>query len=319
MSSFDHEEPVRRCSSHAFTKDSGGREFSLESQAEMSERSEPDKSVIPKNRVIKVEVGEIVVFIIIDYTGSMGGDSCILRDKEALLWDQLRNYLGSLLVCMGGVGDAHGDQYPLQLAGLARGGAIKDELLKTFVEGKGGSGCRESYELMAYYLLNNVEVSEPKKSFVFFFADEVFYNEVSVSQVRKFIGGEAKAIDSVEVFRKLSEKFNVYLIHRRYADSDTDTAIVDLWSVALGDDHVLRLQTSNAVVDYLLGVVALHSGRTLAQYDEDMKKRGQTEERRTEVRLALEGLSKILVPEQVRAPAAEEEGTNDRSSPGQRL
>jgi hypothetical protein len=220
---------------------------------------------------------------------------------------------------MGGVGDAHGDQYPLQLAGLARGGAIKDELLKTFVEGKGGSGCRESYELMAYYLLNNVEVSEPKKSFVFFFADEVFYNEVSVSQVRKFIGGEAKAIDSVEVFRKLSEKFNVYLIHRRYADSDTDTAIVDLWSVALGDDHVLRLQTSNAVVDYLLGVVALHSGRTLAQYDEDMKKRGQTEERRTEVRLALEGLSKILVPEQVRAPAAEEEGTNDRSSPGQRL
>lgn len=321
MSSSDHEEAPRRRSDYAFRSDSAGREFSEESQREMSERSEADVSVIPKNRIIVIEIGETVVFIIIDYTGSMGNDAFILRDKEAVLWRELKMYLGSVLVCMGSVNDAHSDKYPLQVAGLARGGAIKDELLKLYREPRsGGGGWQESYELMAHYLLNNVETKEPKRSFVFFFADEGFYPEVSKTQVAQYIGGKAKETDSIEVFRRLSEKFNTYLVHRRYGNSDIDPEIVALWSAALGDEHVLRLLTPNAVVDYILGVVALHSGRTLEQYDQEMKDRDQDPERRAEVCLALQNLSKILVREPVNAPSDDgHKEAKQRSSPGQRL
>lgn len=321
MSSPGCEESPRLKSSTPFTSDFAGREFSEESQKEMSERTEPDVSVIPKNRMITIEDGETVVFIIIDYTGSMGNDAFIIRDKWSMLWRELEIYLKSVLVCMGSANDAHTDKYPLQVAGLARGGAVKTELLKLYRQPRsGGTGWQESYELAAYYLLHNVETKEPKKSFVFFFADEGFYTQVSPTQVAQYIGGKAKETDSMEVFRRLSEKFNTYLVHRRYGNSDIDPEIVALWSSALGDEHVLRLQTPNAVVDYILGVVALHSGRTLEQYDQEMKDRDQDAERRAEVCFALQNLSKILVRESASAPSDDgHKEAKQRSSPGQRL
>lgn len=320
MSSFDHDEPVRERSTSSFRRDSGGREFSAASQAEMSERDAPDISVIPKNRIITIEGDETVVFIIIDYTGSMGGDAYILRDKEALLWRDLQKYLGSVLVCIGSVNDAHCDLYPLQVAGLARGGAIKTEMLKTYIQPRsGGGGWQESYELMVYYLLHNVQVKGGKKHFVIIFGDEGFYEEVSASQVREYIGGKAEETDSQKIFKKLSEKFHVYLIHRRYERSEADRKIVNQWTAALGDEHVLRLQTSNAIVDYILGITALHSGQTLEEYDKDMKDRGQTPKRREEVRDALENLSKVLIPEPVRLPSDDSQAAIKRSSSGQRL
>ncbi|HOX29692.1 MAG TPA: hypothetical protein P5080_00345 [Candidatus Paceibacterota bacterium] len=321
MSSPGCEEGVRSRSSTPFTRDDTGRAFSAESQREMSERMEPDVSVIPKNRIIVIEIGETVVIIIIDYTGSMGNDAYIIRDKWAVLWRELEMYLGSVLVCVGSVNDAHSDKYPLQVAGLARGGAGIGELLKLYRQPRsGGGGWQESYELAAHYLVNNVETREPKRSFVFFFADEGFYPQVSPTQVAQYIGGKAKETDSMEVFRQLSEKFNTYLVHRRYGDSDIDAEIVALWSAALGDEHVLRLETPNAVVDYILGVVALHSGRTLEQYDQEMKDRDQDPERRAEVCLALQNLSKILVREAASVPSDDgHKEAKQRSSPGQRL
>jgi len=61
-----------------------------------------------------------------------------------------------------------------------------------------------------------------------------------------------------------------------------------MWKQAIGDKSVILLNNAKACVDILLGIIAIISGtRTLDSYIEDMRDRGQIDERITEVRKAL--------------------------------
>eukprot|EP01126_Amoeba_proteus_P053072 TRINITY_DN6453_c0_g1_i11.p1 TRINITY_DN6453_c0_g1~~TRINITY_DN6453_c0_g1_i11.p1 ORF type:complete len:273 (-),score=71.72 TRINITY_DN6453_c0_g1_i11:883-1701(-) len=60
----------------------------------------------------------------------------------------------------------------------------------------------------------------------------------------------------------------------------TDEKIFAKWSKAVPHNRLLILQNPKAVVDTLLGVLSIFSGsRTLESYIEDMKERGQSDER----------------------------------------
>jgi len=113
--------------------------------------------------------------------------------------------------------------------------------------------------------------------------------------VAKLITGE-KPPDrpSVEIWHELSEKFQVYLLHKilDYGGPD-DERVVTQWQHAIGTDHVIRINNPKACVDVMLGVIAVMSGtRTLESYLKDMTERGQLSDRIIEVQTALAVLGK---------------------------
>ncbi|NTW13432.1 MAG: hypothetical protein HGA31_00180 [Candidatus Moranbacteria bacterium] len=76
----------------------------------------------------------------------------------------------------------------------------------------------------------------------------------------------------------------------RYAGYD-DTLIRNQWAGVIPDENILVIDDPRAIVDVMLGAIALSSGAGLDQYVVDMGERGQTQLRQGQVRRALEGFS----------------------------
>jgi len=83
-------------------------------------------------------------------------------------------------------------------------------------------------------------------------------------------------------------QYNVFHIKKPYHDHAIDEKIKHQWYEAIGQNHVLEMKTPKACIDVILGAIAITSGaRNLQTYIEDMKTRGQDEERIKEVSDAL--------------------------------
>jgi len=77
---------------------------------------------------------------------------------------------------------------------------------------------------------------------------------------------------------EIRQNYNVFLLKKEY-NSSYEEQIYNQWVGALGGhERILRTKTPKACVDLILGAIALTSGtRTLPEYIEDMKERGQSE------------------------------------------
>lgn len=284
-------------------KSSTTRGFSDTSREEFTSKSGPYKSVLPINFPgLEIYKDQDIVFVLIDGTGSMGDDVFIIRDKIVLLEGQLRiqGYLKDPLVVVGIVGDANSDNYPIQVSKPERGDALISEIGKLYVEHGGGGQSMESYELMAYYLLKHVKLNDPKnKPFVFWLGDEGVYPEISAEHINEHIKDETveEDIDTKETFTKLCKKYNVYRLHREYNDKSENKNIMKQWRDLIGDERVQQLTKPKEVVDVILGVVATGTkSRSIGQYLDDMRQRGQTDDRIEDVEKMLLGFEKGLVP-----------------------
>eukprot|EP01065_Artemidia_motanka_P051993 TRINITY_DN9283_c0_g2_i1.p2 TRINITY_DN9283_c0_g2~~TRINITY_DN9283_c0_g2_i1.p2 ORF type:complete len:160 (+),score=58.59 TRINITY_DN9283_c0_g2_i1:685-1164(+) len=91
---------------------------------------------------------------------------------------------------------------------------------------------------------------------------------------------------------KLRSKYEVYFVCRvptthGQEGGDIPRHMQNKYNEYFGEGRTLRLKTAKAVVDIMLGAISISSGaRSWAEYIEDMKERGQTEERIDEVHWA---------------------------------
>ncbi len=283
--------------------------FSDKSKDEIMSKSGPNPSVLPTHFPgVEIYPDQDIVIVVIDGTGSMGQDAFIIRDKIVLLEGQLRiqGYLKNPLIMIGIVGDANSDIWPIQISKPERGDALIEEIEKTFPEGGGGGQGMESYELMAYYLLNHVKLDDVNaRPYLFFLGDEGIYPELDARHVSEHIGDTIESdLKSETIFKKLCRKFNVFRLHRQYNSSTSeDEMIFRQWKDMIGAERVQRLKVPKAVVDIILGIVAIGSrSRTRAQYLDDLRGKGkdpdriQDQARIDEVDRVLIGTEKALVP-----------------------
>jgi len=71
-----------------------------------------------------------------------------------------------------------------------------------------------------------------------------------------------------------------------------DEVITEQWGSVLEHGHLIEIDSPKACVDAMIGAIALKTGKkTMDEYVEDMKGRGQTESRCDDVKAALSGLS----------------------------
>lgn len=264
-----------------------------------------DSSMFPLDRRIKSSTKHPIV-IMLDVTGSNTNFAKIVYDKMPMFFGQIeqKGYLKDFEISVCAIGDAYSDDYPLQIADFAKGTEIDDWLSKLVLEGCGGGQRCETYELGAYYLLNNFDFDKDSKPIVFFLGDESPYKEVSGSQVKQYINSKIKVSDfnykTFTVFKELLDKIpDTYVFLNPYCGKTIDKDIIKSWtSLFENESHVINMQPENekAIVDLMLGVIALISEHDLEDYKIDMLDRGQTKERIESVDKTLLGLSKSLVP-----------------------
>ena len=236
------------------------------------------------------------IVCVLDVTGSMGDWSKVIYDKLPLFFGEIekQGYLSDAAISFAAVGDAHCDQAPFQICNFSQSRELDDYLSRLWLEAGGGGQHRESYEMMAYFYLNHCELTKPQQSFLFFTGDEGFYPQIEPNLVRQYFGDTVEKLDSGEIFRRLCEKYQVFLLHKEYYYKDEEKRILKQWKDVLGE-RVLTLTDPKSVIDVMLGAIAISSKtRDLGTYLNDMRDRGQTPKRLKEVEETLGNFSSTL-------------------------
>lgn len=253
-------------------------------------------SMNPKGKILRSNT-KTPIIIMLDVTGSNINFARVVYDKLPMFYGQIeqKGYLKDFDISICAVGDAYCDYYPLQIGSFAKGIEIDSWIEKLVLEGGGGGGNRESYELAAYYLYKNTQFAPGSKPIIFFIGDERPYSTVDPYQAQKFgIEYEQK---NIEPFSLLREKVNdnVFMLLNKYCSRNFEAEITTSWQKLLAPQHVIKIQEQKSIVDLMLGIISMVSeSRTLETYKIDMQNRGQTDERINGVSKSLEGLANII-------------------------
>ena len=227
------------------------------------------------------------IIIVLDVTGSNIDFAKLVYDKLPMFYGEIesKKYLEDFDLCICAVGDAYTDDYPIQIGTPAKGIEIDSWIEKLVLESRGGGQSKESYELMAHYLLNSCEFKQDAKPILFFIGDEAPYPNVNIKQASEIglpIEKEYSPWDA------LNRKFgnSVYLMLNKYCGRNFDSEITNAWERVLCKENIINIHEEKGIVDLMLGVIALKK-EELDSYIIDMKNRGQTLAR-------IEGVSKSL-------------------------
>lgn len=240
------------------------------------------------------------VICAIDVTGSMGEWTRIIYDKLPMFYGQImmQGYLEDPALCFAAIDDQehYGRGAPLQVTPFVQGAAIDDAIKKLWLVSGGGGNDKEAYGMAAYYCSRMITFADTcNKPFLFFTGDEGLYDTVKGSWIRKHVHPEAVDMSIDEIFTALRSKYHVFLLSVPYVRVHLREQIRHQWAALIGEEHILDLSEPKAVVDTMLGAIALVAGtRTMESYLADMTDRGQTEERKTQVADSLQGLTEEL-------------------------
>jgi hypothetical protein len=121
-----------------------------------------------------------------------------------------------------------------------------------------------------------------------------FVVSISLNGKKEFFEGsvEGKGSDSNVIVKEFEYFGNVNDIQNENSfDNYSDDVITSQWSSVIPENNIIRFPDSKAVIDVLLGVIAVKSGvKTLDEYKEDMKERLQSNDR---ILLVAEALKNI--------------------------
>lgn len=224
-------------------------------------RSEPDLDLVdPRGKTIRSESQNPIV-VAVDVTGSMAHWPGEIFDRLPLLYQTLSQYRPDVEVSFSAIGDATSDRFPLQVADFGAGADLDPKLGALYGEGGGGGGARESYELFGYFVAERAHVPNAEKPFLILYGDEGFYPKVDPAQARHFLGvGIEKPVSSLKVWKKLMERWDVYLLRKEYGGAE-EKKILAQWSEALEPQRIVPIPDEERAVDLALGLIARSWGR----------------------------------------------------------
>lgn len=205
-----------------------------------------------------------IVFAL-DVTGSMGDIPHQLATQEL---PEFMKLLGACRVpdpqvLFMAVGDATNDQAPLQLGQFETTAELMDQWLTwCYIEGGGGGGDQESYELAFYFAVQHTDLDcwekRRKKGYLFLTGDELPYPAVSRHVVEALFGEKLdEDIPVEEVIAASGETYHPFFLipdlHRRERCERR-------WRDLLGD-RVICMESPEDTCRVAAGLVALTEGR----------------------------------------------------------
>lgn len=203
----------------------------------------------------------LAIAFALDVTGSMGDIPDLLARRE------LSKFMQILLDCgvtdpqllFLAVGDATCDKAPLQVGQFESTAELMDRWLTwTFLEGGGGAGDTESYELAFYFAAQHTEtdcwVKRKKRGYLFVTGDEKPYPAVSKHQIDTLIGERLdEDVPIAAVVAAAQETYEPFFL---IPDEGRRKRCERAWRDLLGD-HVLCLERPADTCYVAAGAIAL--------------------------------------------------------------
>lgn len=194
------------------------------------------------------------VVVTIDHTGSMSSWPSIFFEKLPLLGKEVEHYAPDYAISFCVWGDAYCDTYPLQVRDFDAGEKLDAHIASLYPEGNGGDS-EEDPELAAYYYLNHCKMDKAVKPFYFIITDVDAHGKLSAEAIKKYTGDTAQAsgLDTVSIFKKLSEKFTVYVLLK-------GRSARKYWADIFGEQRVKEVEEPRDIVELIIACIADEMG-----------------------------------------------------------
>lgn len=190
------------------------------------------------------------IVIATDVTGSMAKWPSIIFEKLPLLGKEVERYAPGYSISFTAFGDSKCDSYPLQVRDFDKGEALDKHLSELYPEGNGGSE-KESHNIAAYYYNEHCKIDKAIKPIFIMITDVDSHEDLTSGEIKRYIGDkiQSEALSSVDIFKKLSEKFSVYVLLK-------GTAYFEYWKEIFGAQRVKVLEEPRDIVEIIIGVIA---------------------------------------------------------------
>ncbi|MHA1378814.1 MAG: hypothetical protein ACTSRG_10570 [Candidatus Helarchaeota archaeon] len=205
------------------------------------------------------------IVVVVDVTGSMKEWPRIIFEKLCILYNEALFFLPNELkdsfeISFSAIGDAYSDSAPLQITDFAEGAELDENIKSLYPEGGGGGQTRETYELAAYYYLKHCDMPNAlnnPKPLLIFVGDEGYYSKINRNHIQNLIGDNLKTDQiSKNIFKKLTQKFDVYILRVKYSSAESEKRIHNDWVKVLGENNVILMKQPRRIVDTILGIIA---------------------------------------------------------------
>jgi len=203
----------------------------------------------------------LAIAFALDVTGSMGDIPDLLARRELPKFMKVLGDCGVTdpQIVFLAVGDATCDRAALQVGQFESTAELIDQWLTwSFLEGGGGPGTSESYELALYFLAQHMDLDcvrkRNRKGYAFLTGDENPYPAVSKHQVEALCGDVLdEDIPLKEVVAACTETFHPFFL---IPDLDRRDRCERTWRDVLGD-HVIAMEAPEDTCFVAASVVAL--------------------------------------------------------------
>ncbi len=193
-----------------------------------------------------------------------------------------RGYVSDPQVLFGVIGDYHaGDELPLQIGQFESDNRIEIQLGNAVLEGGGGGGIQESYELALYAMARHTAVDcfekRGEKGYCFIVGDELPYPQISRSAVQAVFGEDLQAdLSTRDIVREVQERYELYVIIPARAHHGREARMLQGWAEYVGQ-NVLRIEDADQIVARIAAEIGANEGRDHAAVLADLRDAGADE------------------------------------------
>ena len=210
----------------------------------------------------------IPIILGLDVTGSMGSAcAAVARQLDSII-TKLYSDVEDVEFMVMGIGDFAYDDAPLQVSQFESDVRICDQLGKIWFERGGGGNAFESYTAAWYFALNHTDLDcwkRGKKGIIITLGDEPLNPYLPGRTFDRVFGYGSQDIDTVELYKDASEKFDIYHIiitdpesaGMRYLNRSKDA-----WGKVLDGQH-LFVNRSDELPEVIHDIVIGHIDETV--------------------------------------------------------
>src|SRR5262249_20666849 len=161
-----------------------------------------------------------------------------------------RGYLTDPQVLFGVIGDyAAADQLPLQIGQFESDNRIEVHLGNSVLEGGGGGGIQESYELALYAMARHTSIDcyerRGERGYCFIAGDELPYPVVTRAAIQDVFGASIQSdIPTAQIVREVQQRYELYVIIPGRSAHGREPRVVDGWAQYVGQ-NVLRIDDAD--------------------------------------------------------------------------
>ena len=200
------------------------------------------------------------VMVCFDVTGSNRERAVEAQQQLSKLMDLLGKYLTDPQVSF-----STNDDYTVsptqsfQISEFESDNRINDHLAKVTLVGNGGGNMGESYDLVLYAAARKTVIDcleqRKKKGYLFLYADEPFFSEVSRDVVKDVFGDSLQTdIPIKQMIAEAEKMYEIYIIWPDGGYINAREQFVELF----GKERVLTLQDPNLICELIGSVIGLN-------------------------------------------------------------